>query len=102
MAANVPSSPTLHQAVHFRTLSCGPGRGSTSGSTKQAFHQFYPSPSGSDAGASDRKGGHLSLSRSHLRSLASQRWQEQVRKIFFLKIVALLCRVIPLDDIAAL
>ncbi len=98
----MPSSPTLHQAVHFGTLSCGPGRGSTSGSTKQASHQFSQTPSGLDAGASDRKGGHLSLSRSHLRSPASQRWQKQVRNIFFQIFVALLCRVIPLDDIATL
>ncbi len=94
MAENMPSSPTLHRAVYFRTLSCGPGGGSNSGSAKQISHQFSQASSGWDTGASDWKEGHSSLSRSHLRSSRSQRWQKQVRNVHSqLKCVALLCRI---------
>ncbi len=89
MAENMPSSPTLHQAVYFRTLSCGPGGvGSSTGSVKQNPLQFSEASNVWDAGASDWKDGHLSLSRSHLRSSRLQRWQKQVRQMYILNLNA--------------
>ncbi len=103
----MPSSPTLHRAVYFRTLSCGHGGGSVSGNTKHGSYQFSQASGRWDADASDWKECHLDLSRNLRRSSASQRsasqrWQKQVRNIFFLKYVDLSCRAVPLDDVGGL